>query len=365
MAAKDYYVLLGVKPGATPDEIKKAFHKLARQYHPDRNPGNRSAESRFKEISEAHEVLADPEKRAKYDQLRSLDASGGFPFGAGDAGASFDLGELFKKGKGGLGGLTDMFENLFNRGRTPPQPPPDQPPAAQRGEDVHFTITVPFETSVAGGKTNVSIPSEGVCGPCHGTGAAPGSKQTECTECKGRGQLTYSQGGFALNRACPRCFGRGHLVSNPCPLCRGAGSVSRNETIAVKIPKGIQEGQQIRLAGQGKPGTGKAPPGDLFLKVSIQEHPEFKRKGNEIHGHVTINVFQAILGTIVSVPTISGASVPLPVPAGTQPGAKLRLKGQGIAGGDHLVEIQVSIPALSEADRAKLEKLARDAKIPL
>lgn len=362
MAAKDYYVILGVKSSATPNEIKKAFHKLARQYHPDRNPGNKSAEQRFKEISEAHEVLADPDKRAKYDQLRSLDASGGFPFGSTE-GTSFDLGELFKKGKGGLGGLTDMFESLFNRNRRAANP--DQPAAAQRGEDVHFTITVPFETAVAGGKTNVSIPTEGICGPCSGTGAARGSKQTECTECAGRGQLTYSQGGFALNRACPRCFGRGHLVSSPCPLCRGAGSVTRNETIAVKIPRGIQEGQQIRLAGQGKAGTGQAPPGDLFLKISIQEHPEFKRKGNEIHGKVTVNVFQAMLGTKVPVPTISGQSVQLSIPPGTQPGVKLRLKGHGIAGADHFVEIQVSIPSLSDADRVRLESLARDAKIPL
>ena len=364
MAAKDYYVILGVKASATPDEIKKAFHKLARQYHPDRNPGNKSSEQRFKEISEAHEVLADPDKRHKYDQLRSLDASGGFPFGVGgEGGASFDLGDLFKKGKGGLGGLSDMFESLFNRGHA--KPPADQPPQPQRGEDVHFTITVPFETAVAGGKTNVSIPTEAVCGPCAGTGAAPGSKQTECTECHGRGQLTYSQGGFALNRACPRCFGRGHLVSSPCPLCKGAGAVTQSETIAVKIPRGIQEGQQIRLAGQGKPGTLKAPAGDLFLKVSIQEHPEFKRKGNEIYGHVTINAFQALLGTRVAVPTIAGPAVQLAVPPGTQPGAKLRLKGQGINGGDHIVEVQVSVPALSDSDRAKLEQLARDAKIPL
>lgn len=363
MAAKDYYVILGVKPGATPDEIKKAFHKLARQYHPDRNPGNKSAEQRFKEISEAHEVLSDPDKRNKYDQLRSLDASGGFPFGGGGEGASFDLGDLFKKGKGGLGGLSDMFESLFNRGRQ--QPPADQPPQPQRGEDVHFTITVPFETAVAGGKTNVSIPAEAPCGPCNATGAAPGSKQTECTECQGRGQLTYSQGGFALNRACPRCFGRGHLVSNPCPLCKGAGSVTRNETIAVKIPRGIQEGQQIRLAGQGKAGTLKAPAGDLYLKVSIQEHPEFKRRGNEIHGQVTINAFQAILGTKVSVPTISGQSFSLTIPPGTQSGAKLRLKGQGVAGGDHFVEIQISIPPLTEDDRKKLEALAKAANIPL
>ena len=361
MAGKDYYVILGVKPSATADEIKKAFHKLARQYHPDRNPGNKQAEQRFKEISEAHEVLADPEKRAKYDQLRSLDSSGGFPFG-GD-GAGFDLGELFRKGKGGLGGLSDMFESIFNRGKAG-RPVSEQPHAPQRGEDIHFTITVPFETAVAGGKTNVSIPTEGVCGPCGGSGAAPGSKQTECSECEGRGQLTYSQGGFALNRACPRCFGRGHLLSHPCPLCKGAGAVQRSETIAVKIPRGIQEGQQIRLAGQGKPGTGKAPPGDLFLKVSIQEHPEFKRKGNEIHGTVTVNAFQAMLGTKVTVSTIAGEHVQLVIPPGTQPGSKLRIKGQGIAGGDHFVDVQVSLPNLTDKDREKLEQFVKDAKIP-
>jgi molecular chaperone DnaJ len=230
---------------------------------------------------------------------------------------------------------------------------------------VHFTISVPFETAVTGGKTNVSLPIETTCGPCGGSGAPPGSKKTECIECGGRGQLTYSQGGFALNRACPRCLGRGQLVSTPCVLCRGAGAVTKNETIAVKIPRGIQEGQQIRLAGQGKPGTLKAPPGDLFLKVSIAEHPEFKRKGNDIHGKAMVNVFQAMLGTKVQVPTISGQLVQLVVPAGTQPGAKLRLKGQGVAGGDHIVEVQVSIPALEEKDRQALERVARDAKIPI
>jgi molecular chaperone DnaJ len=363
MGAKDYYQTLGVKPGASADEIKKAFHKLARQYHPDRNPGNKAAEQRFKEISEAHEVLADPEKRAKYDQLRSLDTSGGFPFGGG--GGGIDLGELFKKGKGGLGGLSDLFESLFAKGGAS-KPQATQAAEPQRGEDVHFTITVPFETAATGGKTTIAIPVEAPCGPCGGSGAAPGSKLTPCTECEGRGQLTYSQGGFALNRACPRCFGRGHLVSTPCVLCKGAGSVTRSDQISVKIPRGIQEGQQIRLAGQGKPGTGKgAPPGDLFLKVSIQEHPEFKRKGNEIHGKVSVNVFQAILGAKLAVPTIAGTSVQLVVPAGTQPGTKLRLKGQGVMGGDHIVEVQVSIPDLTAKEREQLEKMAKDGNYPL
>lgn len=361
--AKDYYQILGVKSGATPEEIKKAFHKLARQYHPDRNPGNKAAEQRFKEISEAHEVLSDPDKRAKYDQLRALDTSGGFPWGGG--GGGLDLGDLFRKGKGGLGGLSDLFESLFSK-QSPPKPEEAVSAEPQRGEDVHFTIPVPFETAATGGKTTIQIPVEAVCGPCGGSGAAPGSKLTTCTECEGRGKLTYSQGGFALNRACPRCFGRGHLVSTPCVLCKGAGSVTRSDTIAVKIPRGIQEGQQIRLTGQGKPGTGKgASPGDLFLKVSIQEHPEFKRKGNDIHGRVTVNVFQAVLGTKIQVPTIAGASVQLVVPPGTQPGARLRLKGQGVMGGDHIVEVQVSIPQLTQKEREQLARMAKDGNHPL
>jgi molecular chaperone DnaJ len=356
---KDYYQTLGVKPNATPDEIKKAFHKLARQYHPDKNPGDKKGEQRFKEISEAHEVLGDPEKRAKYDQLRALDPSGGFGF----PGGGIDLGDLFQKGKGGLGGISDLFESLFRRGAQPPQGAP--PPQPQRGDDVHFTITVPFETAVAGGKTNISIPVEAPCGPCQGTGAAPGSKNSDCPDCDGRGQVNHPQGGFAVSRACPRCFGKGFSVSSPCPLCRGAGSVNRMENIAVKIPKGIQEGQQIRLAGQGKPGTLKAPPGDLFLKVTIADHPDFKRKGNEIHGTASINIFQAILGTKVAVPTIAGATVQLAVPPGTQPGAKLRLRGQGVGGGDHIVEIKVTIPELTEKDKEELARMARDGKYPL
>jgi len=358
MGTKEYYQVLGVKPDAKPEEIKKAFHRLALHYHPDKNPGNKAAEQRFKEITEAHEVLSDPDKRSKYDHLRELESTGGFSFGGG---RGLDLSELLKGGLAGLGGLSDLFESFFNRGAS--KRPQAAPP--ERGEDLSFTVTVPFETAVTGGKIPIEVPTEGPCGACGGQGAVPGSKVTPCEPCQGTGQKVFSQGGFALNRACPNCFGRGKVFTSPCSACRGDGTTPRTQRLMVKIPAGITDGQQIRLAGQGKPGHGRAAAGDLLIKLLVAEHPEFKRSGNDIHGTATVNVFQAMAGTQITVSTLSGQRVKLTIPPGTQPGARLKLKGLGVQGGDHYVRVDVFVPRLGERELEKLRSFAKDAGIPL
>ncbi|MBI4859859.1 MAG: J domain-containing protein [Candidatus Riflebacteria bacterium] len=365
MGAKDYYQILGVKPDVKPDEIRKAFHRLARQYHPDKNPGNKAAELRFKEISEAHEVLSDPEKRAKYDQLRDLETRGGFSFGGrGGSGGGIDLKDLIgRTGLGEFGGISDLFESLFNRGSTASRETRAATP--QRGDDIQYTVTIPFETAITGGKVPIEIPTQTTCDRCKGTGSAPGSSVSQCSGCGGTGQVTFSQGGFALNRACPECFGRGKQFSDPCPICRGDGVLHRPSKVMIKIPRGISDGQVIRLAGQGKPGIARGPAGDLFLKIAVTEHAEFKRKGNDIHARVKVNAFQAIVGTEIQVHTISGDKVAVTIPPGTQPGARLRLKGQGIMGGDHYVEVEITVPQLSPKERDRLRELARESRIPL
>ncbi len=362
MAAKDFYQILGVPDSASQDEIKKAYRRLAKQYHPDANPNNPQAAERFKEISEAHAVLSDPEKRAQYDRMRRLGAFEGFrrPAGAG-AGAGgraggfggfsaeeFDLGDL-----GGFG-LGDIFSSIFGRGRR-----------ETRGENVEAVVEVPFRVATLGGKIPVTLPVTEPCPTCRGSGGAPGASFTTCPECNGRGTISFGQGGFAVNRPCPMCRGRGRIPSQPCPTCGGAGEVRTERRVMVTVPPATESGTRVRLRGQGQPGPGGQPAGDLIITFEVQPDRFFRREGLDLVCEVPINVALAVLGTRIRVRTLDGKKVVLRIPPGTQPGRRFRIKGQGIEKngrrGDQLVQVQVTVPERLSAEQQDLMKRFAEA----
>jgi molecular chaperone DnaJ len=340
VAAKDFYQVLGVPDSASQEEIKKAYRKLAKQYHPDANPNNASAAERFKEISEAHSVLSDPEKRKQYDQMRRLGAFEGMPRrppGARPAGAPGDLGaEGFDFGD--FGGLGDIFSSIFGRGRR------EEP----RSDVLEAVVEVPFRVAMLGGKVPVTLPVTEPCPTCAGSGGAPGATWSTCPECNGRGTISFGQGGFAVNRPCPQCRGRGRIPSQPCPTCRGAGEVRTERRVMITVPPATETGSRVRLRGQGQSAAPGTPPGDLIITFQVQPDRFFRRDGLDILCDVTINVAQAMLGTRLRVRTLDGKKVMLKIPPGTQPGRKFRIKGQGLERngrkGDQLVVVQVSIP---------------------
>ncbi len=364
MAARDYYETLGVSKSAGADEIKKAYRKLARKYHPDINPDDSDAEERFKEISAAYQVLSDPEKRTRYDQMREAGAAGygaaGYRPGAGAQGPESgwqdvrfeDLQDL-----GGAGGFGDLFSSIFGqrRGRAAPQP--------QRGADRQVEVRVSFAVAARGGEITARVPVEEECPRCHGNGNEPGTPVQTCPQCGGAGQVSLVQGGFAVQRPCPRCYGRGVLVQTPCRECGGEGSVRKRQKIRVRIPAATRDGERIRIRGKGEPGVAGGQPGDLFLTVRVKRDPLFRREGLDVHVTVPISVVQALLGTKVRVPTVRGQQVEVAIPPGTQGGKRLRLKGQGIrkddAAGDQFVEVQIRVPEeLTEEQRGLVEQLA-------
>jgi molecular chaperone DnaJ len=365
----DYYKLLGVEKGATQEEISRAFRKLAKKYHPDRNPGDKEAERRFKEFSAAYEVLSDPAKRKQYDRLRDAQARG---FQTGDFG---DFAEFFRQaagqggrgragGLGDLGGFGDILSSLFGGGGGGARAAPE------RGEDVVYKVDVPFMTAVEGGTTSVPVPRVEACSVCGGTGARPGTAARVCPTCGGRGSVQRSQGAFAVSRPCPDCLGRGRRVESPCAACRGRGNTERVRNISVKIPKGVREGTKVRLSREGRPGAGGGPPGDLFLEVHVLPHPSFERDGNDVYSTAELNIVQATLGTTVQVKTLDGV-VELRIPPGTASGAKLRLRGKGVATrggarGDHYVRIKIVPPKkLTPRQAELLRQFAREANLPI
>ncbi|MFP4057143.1 MAG: molecular chaperone DnaJ [Candidatus Brocadiia bacterium] len=364
----DYYQALGVSKDASREEISKAFRKLAKKYHPDRNPGDKTAEKKFKEISAAHEVLSDPKKRRQYDQLREAQARGGFGGG--------DFSEFFRRASqqrgrprggaafetGGMGDFSDLFSSLFGgRART-------RAAAAQRGEDVLQKIDIPFETAIHGGTVSVRVRREEPCSACGGSGARPGSTPRQCAQCGGTGSLQSAQGGFSFSRPCPACMGRGTVIDSPCPTCRGTGRTVRPRSLSVKIPKGVRDGAKIRLSQEGEPGLNGGPPGDLYLQVHVRPHPTFRRDGHNIYSDVELNIVQATLGTSVPVRTIDG-TVQLRIPPGTNSGAKLRLRGKGApkpAGdrGDHYVQVKIVTPKNLPSGQAQLlRQFAQQARL--
>jgi molecular chaperone DnaJ len=365
VAAKDYYQVLGVSQDTDQDAIKKAYRKLARKYHPDANPDNPSAEERFKEISEAYRVVSDPEKRKQYDAMRSAGAGGGAGFGGfgfGQTGAAgewrtVDLGDL--AGAEGFG-FGDLFASIFGsrRGRGAGAPRP------HKGADRRLEVRVSFEVAAKGGEILVRVPLEVECPRCEGKGAEPGTPVETCSQCGGTGSVSLVQGGFAVQRPCPRCYGRGTLIQEPCSRCHGEGSVTERKRVKVRIPAATEDGDRIRLRGKGEAGPAGGPPGDLVLTVRVKPDRFFRREGLDLHCTVPVTIVQAMLGAKIRVRTIHGTKVEVRVPPGTQNGTRLRLKGQGIKRdgrtGDQYVEIQVKVPEkLTEEERELVEQLGQ------
>jgi molecular chaperone DnaJ len=352
--ARDLYETLGVPRGASADEIKKAYRKLARRYHPDRNPGDKEAEEHFKEVQSAYDVLSDPEKRKQYDMFGAAGARMGA--GAGPGGVrfeQFDLGDL-----GGLGGFGDLFSNIFGGGgggRARAQ--------GMRGRDVETSLTLSFEDSLRGAETRVPVEAEAACPTCGGTGARPGTSPITCPQCSGRGMVAESQGLFAISQPCPRCGGRGMIIENPCPTCRGSGHTRRTKNYKVKIPAGVRNGTRIRLKGRGEPGLNGGPPGDLYVVTRVEASPLYERRGADLIIEVPVTFPEAALGTSVQVPTPDG-TISLKIPAGTESGKLLRVRGRGApklkgsGRGDLLARVRVTVPKkLSKAEKEALEQL--------
>jgi molecular chaperone DnaJ len=354
--AKDYYQVLGVPADATEAQIKKAYRGLAKKYHPDANPNNDAATERFKEIGEAYGVLSDPEQRKKYDMMRKLGAfapSGGFrPRPGGPGGPGPRVEDIDFGGFPGFGGLGDLFSSIFGKGKRSASP-----------ELIEVTATIPFRTAALGGKVPVTIEVSEACPTCGGSGAAPGAKIAVCDECKGRGTITFGQGGFAVTRPCPACRGRGKIPSEACPRCGGQGEVRVQKRLLVTVRPGTDSGQKVRLKGQGQRHPDGGPPGDLIVTFEVESDRFFRREGLDIHCTVPVNVAQAMLGTKLKVRTVDGRRFVLTIPPGTQPGRRFRVRGHGIeknnAKGDQIVEIQVTIPEkLTPEQEAALKQFA-------
>ncbi|RKY89855.1 molecular chaperone DnaJ [candidate division KSB1 bacterium] len=361
MPQKDYYKILEINENATQNEIRKAYRKLAKKYHPDKNPNNKQAEEKFKDISEAYEVLSDPRKREKYDRLRKFGASGSFSGMNG-----FDLRDIFggfKKGKryssvnfGDLG-LDDIFSQFFDFGENIRQ----ESYAPQKGKDIYSELNIPLKTSVEGGKVLIKVQREEVCHRCGGTGAEPGSSIEICSNCGGRGTISEVKGSFAFSKPCPVCFGRGKKISRVCSRCNGKGSVNVLKKISLNIPPGIKDGERLRLSGQGNKGIAGGTPGDLIVEIHISQDSFFKRKGNDIYVDIPLNIIQATLGTKIRIKTIYGKKVDLKIPPGTQSESIFRLKGLGVktkdSTGDMFVNIKIRVP---EKLNEKQKKLLRE-----
>jgi molecular chaperone DnaJ len=343
---RDYYEVLSLERSASLDDIKKAYRKLALKYHPDKNPGDPSAEEKFKEAAEAYGVLSDDEKRARYDRYghSGLGGMGGF-----DPSQFSDFGDI-------LGDLFG-FGDLFGAGRKRTSRP-------ARGNDLRYDLQIEFEEAVFGKEVSLDVPRVVVCTTCSGSGAKPGTSAVTCSGCGGRGQVRYSQGFFAVARTCPQCGGTGQVIKTPCASCSGAGRVRETKKIAVKIPAGVDDGSRLRITGEGEAGWNGGPAGDLYVFISVREHPHFTRRDYDIHSEHGVSFTQAALGAEVKIDTIDGKET-LKIPAGTQPNQVFRLRGKGVqfldgsGRGDHYVHVGVKIPSsLSDEQRRLLEQLA-------
>jgi molecular chaperone DnaJ len=377
MAEKDFYAVLGVPASATQDEIKKKYRSLAAKHHPDKNPNDPKAADTFKAISEAYTTLGDKEKRKQYDDMRRLGAFGGFGGGArgsssGRPGAAYgyppggaqgnvrfeDLGDV-----GGLGGLGDIFSSMFGGGQRTSQSTRARGP--QRGQDVESTLSIPFRTAALGGKVQVEMDVTEECATCHGSGAAPGAQLVTCQECGGRGTISFGQGGFAVQRPCPVCLGRGQVPTERCPTCAGAGEVRARRKVTITVPAGVDTGTRLRLKGQGGKGAKGGQAGDLLISFDVQPDRFYKREGLDLIAPVKINIAQATLGSKISVKTLDGKKVSIKIPAGTTPGKRLRVRGQGIekdaAKGDLIVEIDVTVPDKLTAEQEEAMKKFAEA----
>jgi molecular chaperone DnaJ len=372
---KDYYAVLGMPASATQDEIKKQYRKLAAKHHPDKNQNDPKAAERFKEISEAYQVLGDPDKRKQYDEMRRLGAFGGFgntgprrpgaqpggsPFGGPGGAQTFrfeDLGDV------GIGGLGDLFSSMFGSGGTTGARGRERGP--ERGQDVETQLTIPFRTAALGGKVPIELEVNEECATCHGSGAAPGAKIQTCPECQGRGTISFGQGGFAVQRPCPMCLGKGTVPSERCPTCGGSGEMRVRKKMMITVPAGVDIGTKIRLKGQGCHGARNGPPGDLLISFQVESDRFFKREGLDVIAPVPINIAQATLGSKISVKALNGKRVAIRIPPGTPSGKRFRVRGQGIVKdgqtGDLIVQVEVSVPEKLTEEQEKAMREFADA----
>ena len=347
---RDYYDILNLPRGAQTEDMKRAYRKLAVQYHPDKNPGDKAAEEKFKEISEAYEILSDPQKRQMYDQFGhagpqgSPGGPGGFDFGANGASMGDMFGDIFGDIFGAQGGA---------RGRG------GRRQTGRPGADLRTTVDITFEEAAFGAEKVLTVPKNIRCEPCSGSGAKPGTKAVDCAQCNGRGEVTFQQGFFAISRPCPRCNGAGQSIPNPCANCRGTGQQKQRTQIAVKIPAGIDSGQRLKLTGEGEAGERGGMPGDLYVSINILPHDLFTREDFDVLCDVPITFVQAALGTELEVPTLDG-KVSLKIAAGTQSHKILRLKGKGLTRlgaygrGDQLVRVILEVPSKLSGDQKDL-----------
>ena len=353
MSKRDYYEVLAVAKDASDQEIKSSYRKLALKFHPDRNPGDKAAEEKFKEAAEAYAVLADADKRHLYDRFGHAGLGA-----AATGGAGFDP-TVFTGFEDILGGLGDIFGfgDLFGSGRRRGGP--------QRGADLRYDLEISFEESAHGAETSIQIPRQETCETCHGSGAAPGSKPTTCPQCQGRGQLRYQQGFFTVARTCGQCRGSGQVISNPCSACRGAGRLQKERKLTVKIPAGIATGQRLRLSGEGESGGAGGPAGDLYVVVHVQDHSFFHRDGNDLFCEIPLNFSTLALGGEITIPTLEGHDT-FKISDGTQTGTVFRLRGRGMPDvtgrggrGDLLITVKSITPKKLTRDQKKLmEQLA-------
>ena len=382
---KDFYKVLGVKKDASPDEIKKAYRTLARKLHPDKNPDNAAAEARFKEVSEAYDVLSDPKSRKEYDEARALFGSGGFKFPGGGgttgSGGNINLDDLLAQmrqqgsgaggpagsGGGGFGGVFgDVLGGLFNRGGTART----APRVARRGADVESEATIGFAEALDGVTVSLRLTTDEPCPACSGTGAAPGTSPRLCPTCNGQGQVLKSGGGFALPEPCRECRGRGIVVDSPCPTCSGSGRARAARPVSARIPPGVTDGARIRLKGKGAAGENGGPSGDLFIVVHVAADPVFGRSGDNVSVTVPVTFVEAALGADIPVPLPRGGTVTLKIPPGTANGRTFRVRGRGATRrdgtmGDLLVTIEVSVPRnLNDDARSALSAYAAAAAEP-
>jgi molecular chaperone DnaJ len=367
---KDYYKALGVAKDASQADIKKTYRKLARELHPDKNPGDAKAEARFKEVSEAYDVLSDPAKRKEYDEARSLFGSGAFGgfgnfggFGRGGGGqrrtnVNFDVSDLF--GGGSSGNINDLFDGLFGSGAG--RSGTTRSAGPRRGQDASADVTLSFEDAVRGVTMPLRLTGPATCKTCAGSGARPGTAPHRCPNCGGSGFVSRNQGAFGFSEPCVECRGTGQIIDEPCPDCQGSGATMQTRTINVRIPAGVRDGARVRLAGKGTPGTQGAPAGDLYVTVHVEPHKLFGRSGDDLTLTVPITYAEAALGTTLRVPTLDG-SVALKIAPGTPSGRTLRVRGRGVSRrggtGDLLVTVEVAVPThLDKASRAALEHFA-------
>jgi len=360
MAKRDYYEILDVPRTADADALKKAFRKKAMDFHPDRNPGDKAAEAKFKEVNEAYEVLRDEQKRAAYDRFGHAAFQQGGPAGPGGPGGPGGHGAEFNFGSG----FADIFDNIFGDMMGDRRGGGRQQQA--RGSDLRFNMEVTLEEAFAGKKTNIRVPTSAGCETCKGTGGEGGAKPVPCPTCQGRGRVRSQQGFFTVERTCANCQGQGQIIANPCKTCGGSGRVRKEKTLSVNVPAGVEDGTRIRLAGEGEAGMRGAPAGDLYIFISVAPHELFQRDGANIHCGVPVPMTIAALGGAIEVPCVDGTRARVNIPAGTQTGDQFRLREKGMTvlraknRGDMFIEVAVETPQnLNKRQKELLEEFAK------